>query len=252
MTGPPARRIAAQVSRSPQRGSMPIERARARDAVDGRRQLSAGREQQRAKAGDVVVEARRGAGERAGFARGANVRRSSAAIRSLAAAGRGRPSALSACVTAGRMRATSVSTTPRASMAPIGTTKHAARKTNSGSTSSRGAQLLAAPAAPQARGAAPTSSPARAAVACVAAAAPRSMRAPAAGTLLGDPGVEALVQLVEVLEPELVVDRQRATPCSAARSRGSAARSCRSARSTPWPWGRTGSSAAGSSGSADR
>ena len=73
MTGPPARRIAAQVSRSPHFGSMRDQRfARGRrqrpPAAAGRCANSSVR-----KPGDVVVEPRGGARQRARVARGANV-----------------------------------------------------------------------------------------------------------------------------------------------------------------------------------
>src|SRR5512140_200544 len=101
-----------------------------------------------------------------------------------ASGGRSRPSqCASSAETLGRICGTSRSVMPRASMAPIGATKHASRKRKSGSTraAARNCSLRALFFSA------------------------RRSRAPESA-LLGDPGIEALVQLVQVLEPELVVD----------------------------------------------
>src|ERR1700687_2102749 len=124
--------------------------------------------------------------------------------------GRSRPSQLfNAAVTDGRIRAMSVSITPRDNIAPIGTTKHAARKRKSGSTRAAARSCSRRRLFRSARRKAPDSSSAPASAAWSAAAAPRCTAPPALpSALLRDPGVEALVELVEVLQPELVVDVQ--------------------------------------------
>src|SRR5690242_2570195 len=105
------------------------------------------------------------------------------------------------------MCATSLSKIARASIDPIGTMKLAHRNTKSGSTSSAARNCSRRPLRTSARrrpGAARR--PGEAAAATVATIRLRVPRR-ALDALLRDPGVEALVQLVEILEPELVVDR---------------------------------------------
>src|SRR5262249_10337511 len=111
-----------------------------------------------------------------------------------------------AAVAPGKMRETSVSMIPRESIAPIGATKQARMKTNSGSTSTAARHCSRRWLRRSARRRLTASvGPGAATAAWAAAAAPRSI----ACLLGGDPGVEALVQLVQVLQPELVVDEQR-------------------------------------------
>src|SRR5437763_16694045 len=118
------------------------------------------------------------------------------------------------------MREMSVSTTLLVSSAPIGPTKVATRKTRSGSVSAIARSLTerCVRASPRAS---PRSSSIAAAAAVIErkkcdferkkmpdrARSRRSETRPL--TLLRHPGVEALVELVQILEPELVVYGQR-------------------------------------------
>src|SRR5690242_6568849 len=108
------------------------------------------------------------------------------------------------------MRATPLSTNPRASIAPIGTMKLASRNRNSGSTSSAARHRSARPLRASARRSSCGERWPEPTVAAIVATTDQPLVSAPVTKLLRDPGVETLVELVEVLQPELVVDRQRA------------------------------------------